>query len=134
MQRSIRLFGLAGLIAALKAGAQAGSAPPPVFHYPPLLLSAGIEGTVRFRVQIDSVGSPQLATFQIVSTPNAAFNYAVQTGLGAWRDSSIAGRLLEHAVRFVIMDTGATDSIARCRSMIDWTVCVRRVPPTVLHD
>src|SRR3989475_5683397 len=69
----------------------------------------------RFRVRLDSAGSPQLTTFQIVATPNPGFAPAVRNALKGWRDSSMAGRIVEQTVLFVLMDTAGTDSVARCR-------------------
>jgi len=111
----------------------ASNGPPPAFTYPQLLQVASVQGPVRFRVRFDSVGSPQLSTLEVVSTPNLGFPPAIRRGLQAWRDPALAGRTLEHTVRFIMMDMDATDSIARCRSSADeWLVCARRVPPTVI--
>ncbi len=132
MPHPIRLVGAAGLIA-LSACA-ADSVPPPAFHYPELLQTAGVQGPVRFRVRLDSAGDPQLTTFQILATPNPAFTVAVRNALKGWRDSGMAGRTVEHTVLFVMMDTAATDSIGRCRSSTSgWVVCARRVRPTTLY-
>jgi hypothetical protein len=133
MHDSIRLLSNAGLVA-LSACATIPDVAPPSFRYPPLLHSAGIEGPVRFRVRLDSVGSPQLQTFEIVATYNPGFNYAVRDGLKGWRDSSMAGRIVEHTVVFIVIDTAGTDSIARCwSSRSRWAVCERRVRPTVRY-
>src|SRR3989475_5530333 len=59
----------------------------------------------RFRVRLDSAGSPQLTTFQIVATPNPGFAPAVRNALKGWQDSSMAGRIVEQTVLFVLMDT-----------------------------
>ena len=139
MDHSIRLLGSAGLLALSACALTGGVAPsasvaPPAFRYPDLLRQAGVQGPVRFRVRLDSVGTPELATLQIVASPNPGFAPAIRKALREWRDSSMAGRLIEHTVLFVSMDTAATDSIARCRSSENvWAVCARRAPPTILY-
>jgi len=121
-------------VVALSACAPSASVPPPAVRYPELLQQAGIQGPVRFRVQLDSAGSPQLTTFQIVATPNPGFPPAVRTALKGWRDSSSAGRIVEQTVLFILMDTAGTDSLARCRSSgRDWTVCARGARTTTLR-
>jgi len=133
MRHSIRLLATAGLVT-LIACAKTSSLAPPAFRYPDLMRQAGIEGPVHFRVRLDSVGSPQLTTFQIVATPNPAFIPAVRNALAGWRESSVAGRTFEHTVLFVMMDTAATDSLARCRSSAsEWAVCARRGRPHTLY-
>src|SRR2546427_63203 len=131
MHDPMRLVG-AGLIA-LSACA-ADNVLPPAFRYPELLQTAGVQGPVRFRVRLDSLGSPQLTTFQILATPNPGFRFAVRNALTGWRDSGKAGHIIEHTVLFVMMDTAATDSVARCRSSAgEWVVCARRMRPTTLY-
>ena len=78
MHALIRLASV-GLLA-LVACSKANPVPPPTFWYNDLMRQAGIQGPVRFRVRLDSVGSPELTTFQIVATPNAAFTIAVRNG------------------------------------------------------
>src|SRR5439155_22936297 len=97
------------------ACSKANPEPPNTFWYSDLMRQAGIQRPVCFRVRLDSVGSPELTTFQIAATPNTAFTIAVRNGLREWRDPSRAGRMLEQTVLFILMDTAATDSIARCR-------------------
>jgi len=122
-----------GLLA-LVACSKAHPVPPPTFWYNDLMRQAGIQGPVRFRVRLDSVGSPELTTFQIVATPNTAFTIAVRNELGEWRDPTRAGRMLEQTVLFILMDTAATDSIARCRtSGGEWAVCGRGPRTTTLY-
>src|SRR5690348_4930634 len=129
MGRSIRLLGAAGLLAMVACGA-AHHAAPPAFQYPQLLQQAGVEGPVRFRVRLDSVGSPQVTTLEILVSPNPGFAPAVRTALEGWHDPSMAGRIADYTVRFVIMDTAATDSVRRCGSGGGgWGVCARRVRP-----
>ena len=133
MHHSLRLLSSAWLVA-LSACAPSAALPPPALRYPDLLRQAGIQGPVRFRVRLDSAGSPQLTTFQIVATPNPGFPPAVRNALKGWRDSSMAGRIVEQTVLFVLMDTAGTDSIARCRgTRSDWTVCARRARTTTLR-
>jgi len=133
MHHSLRLFSSAWLVA-LGACAASAALPPPAVRYPDLLRQAGVQGPVRFRVRLDSAGSPQLTTFQIVATPNPGFPPAVRNALKGWRDSSMAGRIVEQTVLFVLMDTAGTDSIARCRgTRSDWTVCARRARTTTLR-
>ena len=133
MHHSLRLFSSAWLVA-LGACAASAALPPPAVRYPDLLRQAGVQGPVRFRVRLDSAGSPQLTTFQIVATPNPGFPPAVRNALKGWRDSSMAGRIVEQTVLFVLMDTAGTDSVARCRSgRKDWTVCARRAQTTTLR-
>jgi len=132
MDRVIRLalVGLLGLIACAKP---ANRVPPPSFWYNDLLKQAGVQGPVRFRVRLDSVGSPQLTTLEILATPNPGFTGPLRNGLQAWRDPSGAGRMLEQTVLFIAMDSAATDSIARCRSSRgEWLVCARRMPALVI--
>ena len=132
MHALIRLASV-GLLA-LVACSKANPVPPPTFWYNDLMKQAGIQGPVRFRVRLDSVGSPELTTFQIVATPNTAFTIAVRNGLREWRDPSRAGRMLEQTVLFILMDTAATDSIARCRtSGGEWAVCGRGSRTTTLY-
>ena len=119
---SLASVGLLALVACSKAN----PVPPPTFWYNDLMRQAGIQGGVRFRVRLDSMGSPQLTTFQIVATPNPGFTLAVRNRLREWRDPSRAGRMLEQTVLFILMDTAAADSIARCRtSGAAWVVCGR---------
>jgi len=114
-----------GLLA-LGACSKANPVPPPTFWYNDLMRQAGIQGGVRFRVRLDSMGSPQLTTFQIVATPNPGLTLAVRNGLREWRDTSRRGRLLEQTVLFILMDTAAADSIARCQTSGGaWVVCGR---------
>jgi hypothetical protein len=130
--RALIRFTSVGLLA-LVACSKANPAPPPTFWYNDLMRQAGIQGAVRFRVRLDSAGSPQLTTFQIVTTPNPVFTLAVRNGLREWRDPSRAGRMLEQTVLFILMDTAAADSIARCRtSGGEWAVCGRRGRTTTL--
>src|SRR5690242_17790715 len=113
----------------------ATSGPPPAFRYPQLLQAAGVQGPVRFRVRLDSLGSPQLSALEIMATPNPGFPSAIRRGLQGWRDPALAGRIFEHTVLFIMMDAAATDSVARCRSSGDeWLVCARRVPPHTIVD
>src|SRR5215831_12371417 len=131
MHKAIRFLSLVALVA-LDACAKSPGVAPPTFQYPPLLHQAGIEGSVRFRVLLDSTGRPQPKTFKVVATFNPGFNYAVRNALAGWRDSTLAGRLFEHTVMFVLMDSAGTDSIARCRSSShSWATCARLTPPTV---
>ena len=58
MLHSLRLFSSAWVVA-LSACAPSANVPPPAVRYPELLQQAGIQGPVRFRVQLDSAGSPQ---------------------------------------------------------------------------
>jgi hypothetical protein len=110
--------------------AKALNAPPPVFQYPPLLHQAHIQGPVRFLVLLDSAGRPRMYTFQIVATYNNGFNEAVRRALSGWRDSTMAGRLFEHTVLFVLLNPAGTDSIPRCQSNEDsWATCARLEAP-----
>ena len=129
------LMGLLGSAAFMALIACApNSVAPPAFHYPDLLREAGVQGPVHFRVHLDSAGSPQLATLQIVSAPHPVFAHAVRNALNGWRDPHMPDRLVERSVLFVMMDTAATDSVARCRpGASDWVVCARRVKPTVVR-
>ena len=132
MDAVIRL-GLLGLLALMACAKEANRVPPPSFWYNDLLRQAGVQGPVRFRLRLDSVGSPQLTTFEILATPNPGFTGPLRNGLQAWRDPSRAGRVLEQTVLFILMDSAATDSIARCRSSTsEWLVCARRRPPLVI--
>src|SRR5690242_540822 len=115
MNHRLGWFGVACLVA-IGACASSVAAPPPTLRYPELLQQAGIQGPVRFRVRLDSAGSPQLTTFEVVATPNPGFPPAVRSALTGWRDSSRAGRIVEQTVLFSLMDTAGTDSLARCRS------------------
>jgi hypothetical protein len=138
MHHSVSRLGSAALIA-LSACATATvlppTMPPPTFRYPDLLRAAGVQGRVAFQVRLDSAGSPQLTTLQILESPNPAFPVAVRNALKEWRDPGMAGRIVERSVLFVMMDTAATDSIARCRTRAsDWVVCARRVPPWTIRD
>ncbi len=109
--------------------------PPPTFRYPDLLRTAGVQGRVVFQVRLDSVGTPQLTTLQILESPNLGFRVAVRSALKEWRDPGMAGGIVDGSVLFVMMDTAATDSIARCRTReSNWVVCARRVPPTIISD
>ena len=109
--------------------------PPPTFRYPDLLRAAGVQGHVVFQVRLDSGGTPQLSTLQILESPNLGFPAAVRSALKEWRDPGMAGGVVERSVLFVIMDTAATDSIARCRAgASDWIVCARRVLPRTIVD
>ena len=133
MHDLIRLVAAVGLVAPI-ACAKPRSLEPPAFRYPDLMRQAGIQGPVRFRVQLDSMGRPQLTTFKILATPNPAFTPAVRNGLQQWRDPSMAGRILEQTVLFVLMDTAATDSIGRCPSTGGaWAACGRGPRTTTLH-
>jgi hypothetical protein len=133
MHHALKLIRMAWLVA-LGSCASRAAVPPPAFRYPDLLRQAGIEGPVRFRVRLDSAGSPQLTTLQIVATPNAGFPPAVRTALKEWRDARMAGRTVEQTVLFVLIDTAGTDSLGRCRSSAgEWTVCARRVQPTTRY-
>ena len=126
----LALVGLLGLAACAKPATRVA---PPTIWYNDLLKQAGVQGPVRFRVRLDSVGSPQLSTFEILASPNPGFPPAIRRGLQGWRDPSLAGRIFEHTVLFIMIDTAATDSVARCRSSADvWIVCARRVPPHVI--
>ena len=125
---SLASVGLLALVACSKAN----PVPPPAFWYNDLMRQAGIQGGVRFRVRLDSMGSPELTTFQIVATPNPGFTLAVRNGLREWRDPSRAGRMLEQTVLFILMDSAATDSMTRCRTTRgEWVVCGRRPPAPV---
>jgi hypothetical protein len=105
--------------------AKALNMPPPLIQYPPLLREAGIEGLVRFRVLLDSVGRPELNTFQVVATANPGFDFAILKALDGWRDSTMAGRLFEHTVLFILLDGGGKSG-ARCRSdERRWVACAR---------
>src|SRR5437588_7373148 len=133
MHHSLRRFSSAWVVA-LSACAPSAAVPLPAFRYPDLLWQAGIQGPVRFRVRLDSTGSPQLTTFQVVATPNPGFPPAVRNALKGWRDSSRAGHIVDQTVLFVIMDSAGTDSLTRCRSSRrDWTVCARRARTTTLR-
>jgi hypothetical protein len=133
MRLSIKVLGVAGLVT-LSACA-ADTVPPPAFRYPELLQTAGVQGPVRFRVRLDSAGSPHLPTLQILASPNPGFASEIRNGLKEWRNPARAGGIVEHAVLFVLMDTAATDSVARCRnSGSDWVVCARRVQPRTIRD
>ena len=133
MHALIRLASV-GLLA-LVACSKANPLPPPTFGYNDLMRQAGIQGPVRFRVRLDSVGSPELTTLQIVATPNTAFTIAVRNGLREWHDPSRAGRMLEQRVLFILMDSAATDSIAHCRTTGgEWAVCRRHGQTNVIRD
>jgi hypothetical protein len=137
VHRLLRLIAPAALTAlstcAADTAVTATNGPPPAVYYPQLLLAAGVQGPVRFRVRLDSVGTPQLSTLELVSTPNPGFLSAIRRGLQGWRDAALADHIFEHTVRFVMMDVAATDSVALCRSSADeWLVCARRVPPRVI--
>ena len=128
----MRILGAAALVALSACGAD--SVPQPAIWYNEVLQTAGVQGSLRFRVRLDSVGSPELSTLQIIATPNPGFPSAVRNTLREWRDPTRAGRILEQTVLFVLMDTAATDSVARCRSRAgEWIVCARRVRPTTLY-
>ena len=133
MDRAIRLL-LTAFFLALSSCRTAHRVTPPAFRYPELLRQAGVEGLVRFRVRLDSGGTPQVRTLEILATPHTGFTPAVRTALEGWRDSSMAGRIVEHTVLFVIIDTTGTDSVPRCRTGRDgWAVCARRVRWTTLY-
>lgn len=104
--------------------------PPPTIWYNDLLVQAGIQGSVRFQVRLDSTGSPQLPTFAILAAPNPGFAVGIRKGLEHWRDPGMAGHTLEQTVRFVLLvDTSPPDSIAQCRTASsEWVVCRRRAP------
>ena len=105
---------------------------PPTIWYNDLLVQAGVQGSVRFQVRLDSTGSPQLPTFAILAAPNPGFAVGIRQGLEHWRDPSTAGRTLEQTVRFVLLvDSNPPDSIARCKTTgSEWVVCRRRAPAT----
>jgi len=133
MHHSMRLLGAAGLMTL--GACAADTVPPPAFRYPELLQTAGVQGPVRFEVRLDSAGSPHLSTLQILASPNPGFASAIRDGLKEWADPVRAGRIVEHAVLFVLMDTAATDSVALCRiSTSEWVVCARRVQPRTIRD
>jgi|SRR5579859_302639 len=109
--------------------------PAPAFPYPQLLHAAGVQGPVRFRVRLGGVGRPDLASLEIIASPNPGFAASIRHGLREWQVPALAGHVVERTVLFVLMDSAATDSIARCQSDTDeWLVCVRRVPPHVIRD
>ena len=118
-----------GLLA-LTACGKADPVPPPTIWYNDLLAQAGVQGPVRFRVWLDSMGSPQLTTFEILAAPNPGFAVGIRKALEQWRDPSLAGRKLEQTVLFVLLvDTTAADSIAHCKTTRgEWVVCRRRAP------
>jgi hypothetical protein len=107
---------------------KANPVPPPTIWYNDLLVQAGVQGPVRFQVRLDSMGSPQLPTFEILAAPNPGFAVGIRKGLEQWRDPSVAGRKLEQTVLFVLLaDTTAADSIAHCRARGgEWVVCRHR--------
>jgi hypothetical protein len=108
---------------------------PPAFLYPELLHAAGVQGSVRFRVRLGGVGRPDLASLEIIASPNPGFAASIRHGLREWQVPGLAGHVVERTVLFVLMDSSATDSIARCHSDTDeWLVCARRVPPHVIRD
>ena len=119
-----------GLLVLMACG-KANPVPPPTIWYNDLLVQAGVQGPVRFQVRLDSMGSPQLPTFEILAAPNPGFAVGIRKGLEQWRDPSMAGRKLGKTVLFVLLvDTTAADSIARCRATGgEWVVCRRRAPP-----
>src|SRR3989442_11228507 len=132
MHHSLRRFSSAWVVA-LSACAPSAAVPRPAFRYPDLLWQAGIQGPVRFRVRLDSTGSPQLTTFQVVATPNPGFPPAVRNALKGWRDSSRAGRIVEQTVLFVIMDSAGNHFPSRClRSRRESTGFAPRAPNTTL--
>jgi len=139
MDHSLRLLGFTGLVALSACAPASGVAPsanvaPPAFRYNDLLRQAGVQGPLRFRVRLDSLGRPELTTLQIIASPNPGFLPAIRTALRDWRDSTMAGRLIEQTVLWVSMDTAATDSVARCRSSQSvWAVCARRLPLEIRH-
>ena len=100
-------------------------------QYPELLRQAGIGGTVRFRIGLDSAGGPDLTTFQVLRSPNPAFSEAVSTALGSWRPRpSILGAAREDSVEFHIMQE-RDDSVRVCRSTPRrMVVCARVHNPT----
>ncbi len=118
-----------GLLALMACG-KATPVPPPTIWYNDLLVQAGVQGPVRFRVWLDSRGSPQLTTFEILATPNPGFAGGIRRALEQWRDPSLAGSKLEQTVQFVLLvDTTAADSIAHCKTTgSEWVVCRRRAP------
>lgn len=125
----IASVGFLGLIACAKAS----TVPPPAFRYNDVLKQANVQGPVRFRVLLDSLGNPELTTFEILTSAHPAFTGAVRNGLREWRDPSMAGRRLEQTVLFVLLDSAATDSIAHCQSSArEWLVCGRHYPPLVI--
>jgi hypothetical protein len=123
-----------GLLSLMACG-KANPVPPPTIWYNDVLVQAGVQGPVRFRVRLDSAGSPQLTTFEILATPNPGFAAGIRKGLQQWRDPSRAGRILEQTLRFILMDSAATDSIAHCRTTGgEWAVCRRHGQTNVIRD
>ena len=127
MHRLMRLASV-GLLALLSCG-KANPVPPPTIWYNDLLVQAGVQGPVRFQVRLDSMGSPQLSTFEVLAAPNPGFALGIRKGLEQWRDPSMAGQKLEQTVLFVLLDTTAADSMAHCKSTGgEWVVCRRPAP------
>lgn len=53
-------------------------------HYPLILLSAGISGTVRTSYRIDSLGHPILATLVVVQSSHELFTMSIRAAMRAW--------------------------------------------------
>lgn len=84
--------------------------------YPELLRQAGIQGTVHFRVVLDSLGVPRASTFQVLSSPNPGFNWGVrQAVLGARKPARLGGQTWEDSVTFRLFRERA-DSARTCRA------------------
>ena len=54
-------------------------------HYPLILFSAGISGTVRTSYRIDSLGHPMLATLVVMQSSHELFTMSIRTAMRAWR-------------------------------------------------
>jgi len=57
----------------------------PMPRYPQLLKDAGVEGAVRVRFVVDTLGRAELASVQVLESSHAAFTVAVQAALPRMR-------------------------------------------------
>ncbi len=54
-------------------------------EYPPDLRSARVGGRVTFEFVLDTLGQPELDSFQVVSSPHSDLSDAVRNALRLWR-------------------------------------------------
>ncbi len=102
--------------------------------YPDLLHQARVEGILRFRIGLDSAGSPDLAQFRVLSSPNLGFDLAVRRAVAVWRPLVPRGTAaVEHSVLFLILP-GDADSVRDCPRAPGYTVvCALEPRVTTLY-
>ena len=96
--------------------------------YPELLKQAGIQGTVRFRVALDSLGVPRPSTFQVLSSPNPGFNWSVREAvLCAGKPARLGGQTWDDSVTFQLFRDADSARTCRARSGLH-LVCAWQAP------